>query len=230
MSAAFTSCLRRTLSALRRDSSGLAMIEFAFAAPILLTLGLGGMEMANMAATHMRISQVAMQLADNASRIGDRNVLAAERVFESDINDLLIGADIQVGSGLDLYENGRIIISSLERNDDGGQWIHWQRCMGKLREDSSYGPAGTGRTGTGFVGMGIDGNELTASEDGAVMHVEVIYTYSPVIGTMFAEQFIDDLEIRSEAAFTVRGTRDLSQVFQEAGVSAASCSRYEALA
>src|SRR3546814_13154337 len=48
----------------------------------------------------------------------------------------------------DFRTHGRIILSSLERNDDGGQWIHWQRCYGDLDVESSYGEAGDGEEGT----------------------------------------------------------------------------------
>lgn len=217
------------LSRLWSDDRGAAMVEFAFAAPIVLTLGLGGIELAYFATTHMQISQTAMQVADNASRIGDRNALAAEKIYESDINDLLAGAQIYAGSRIDLFENGRVIISSLERNDEGGQWIHWQRCLGKLQVDSAYGPAGTGETGTEFPGMGVTGQELTAPDDGAVMYVEVIHEYEPLISARISQQFVEDMQIRSESAFTVRGSRDLTGVFAENGVSTADCDEYEGL-
>ncbi len=42
------------------DKSGLALVEFAFVAPIMLTLGLAGLETAHLAATHMQVSQIAM--------------------------------------------------------------------------------------------------------------------------------------------------------------------------
>ena len=226
--------LKRSVRGLVRpladDTTGVAMVEFAFVAPLILTLGLGGMELANLAATHMRISQTAMQVADNASRIGDRNALAAERIFETDIYDLLIGAKILAGSRAELFEKGRVIISSLEQNDDGGQWIHWQRCMGKLNKTSAYGPSGAGEGGDSFDGMGIAGEELTAPENGAVMYVEIFYTYKPIVSSQFASQFVnDELEIRSEAAFTVRGSRDLSGVNESNGVAPATCDKLEAI-
>ncbi|KLE33598.1 hypothetical protein AAW01_01560 [Aurantiacibacter gangjinensis] len=205
-----------------------ALIEFAFAAPLLLLLGLGGMELAHSANTHMRVSQLAMLVADNASRLGDRETLAAQRVFEGDLNDLLEGAEIHAGD-LDIYQNGRIIISSLERNADGGQWIHWQRCMGMKQVDSAYGPAGTGETGTGFAGMGIAGEELVAPPNGAVMYVEVILDYQSLTDVPLISDYIMPGVIRSEAAFTVRGSRDLTGIFAQTGVDAANCNVYEAL-
>ena len=216
------------LRQLPQADDAVAMIEFAFAAPLLLLLGLGGMELAHSANSHMRVSQLASLVADNASRLGDRETLTAQRVFEGDINDLFQGAAIH-GGDLDIYENGRIIISSLERNDDGGQWIAWQRCMGAKQVDSAYGPAGTGEFGTGFAGMGLSGQELTASENGAVMYVEIVVDYASLTDIPLIDEYILPGEIRSEAAFTVRGSRDLTGIFQQDGVPTASCDVYETL-
>lgn len=192
-----------------KDREGLALTEFAFTAPILLTLGVAGTETAHYVVTHMRLSQVATQVADNASRIGEQNVLVERRVFEHHINDMFVGAD-KLAVGLDLYEHGRVIVSSLEQNEDDGQWIHWQRCRGAKNYTSSYGVAGDGEEGTAFPGMGEPGQEIQASPGTAVMFVEVAYDYQPLSG-------ISGLEGKTmiyTAAFNVRDVRDLSQVYQ----------------
>lgn len=215
------------LIALARDSRAVAMVEFAFIAPIMLVLGMGGIEMANLAVVHMRINQAAMHVADNASRIGDRDQLAAQRIFESDINDLFIGVNIQAGGQIGLMENGRVIISSLERNADGGQTIKWQRCMGLMNAASEFGGQGTGATGTDFTGMGRPGREIRAEAGQAVMFVEVVYEYQPILDNAITAPYIDAPEIRSMAAFTVRGTRDLSGVFQrDPAAPVARCNQF----
>jgi Flp pilus assembly protein TadG len=215
--------------ALSRDTSGVAMVEFAFMAPILLLLGLVGIEIANLSMTHMRVSQAAMHLADNASRIGDRDQLAAQRIYESDLNDLFVGVNIQAGGQLELLENGRVIVSSLERNADDGQTIRWQRCMGRKVANSAFGPQGTGATGTGFAGMGRAGNEVQAEPGQSVMFVEVIYDYQPLMQNAITERFILPPEIRSSSAFIVRGARDLSGVFQRnPAAQVSSCDKFQA--
>lgn len=196
------------LRALRDDFSGVAMIEFAFTAPIILGLGMLGTETAYFFVTHMKVSQIAMQVADNASRVGEQDVLVARKVYEDDIIDVFIGAE-RMGDSIELIENGRIILSSLQQNADGGQWIAWQRCTGDKAFDSSYGSEGDGESGFGFAGMGDAGSPITASAGTAVMFVEVSYDYQSV--TPF--EIFDNREIRYTAAFNVRDQRDLTRLY-----------------
>lgn len=80
------------LRALRRSCSGVAMTEFAMGAPFLLVAGLWGTEMANYALVNMKIGQLAVHIADNASRIGDTSMLQDRKIYEADINDVIYGA------------------------------------------------------------------------------------------------------------------------------------------
>ena len=223
----YVPALRRKAARLRaiaRDNSAVAMVEFAFTAPIVLGLGLLGTETAYFTITHMQISQIAMQVADNASRVGENDVLVARKVYEDDVNSTFVGAE-KLGASYDIYEQGRIILSSLQRNSDGGQWIAWQRCRGAKVHQSSYGDQGAGSSGTSFPGMGEPGNRITASSGTAVMFVEVAYTYEPI--TPF--DFYGDTEIRYTAAFNVRDSRDLTRLYQTTPASpVASCNVYSA--
>ena len=45
---------RRIAAAIGEDNSGIALTEFAFSLPILLTLILGGLETSNLALAHLR--------------------------------------------------------------------------------------------------------------------------------------------------------------------------------
>lgn len=214
----------RRLRELRESSSGVAFVEFAFTLPIILALGMLGGETANYTITHMQVSQLAMQVSDNASRVGELDVLVDRRVFEDDVNEVFVGAE-KLGDKIDIFENGRIILSSLELNEDGGQWIHWQRCRGAKDFTSSYGVEGDGESGTGFQGMGEPGQIITASEDTAVMFVEISYDYQSL--TPF--DFLDGKNIHYTAAFNVRDVRNLEQLFpSQSGQNPSSCSVFSA--
>lgn len=201
----------RLVRALRRDCSGVAATELALSAPVLLVAGLYGTEMANLTITHMRINQLAVHIADNASRIGDTSTLQDRRIYESDINDLILGANIQAGAGLAVFERGRVIISSLEVDaETGKQYIHWQRCRGAKVADSSYGEQGDGLGATVLTGMGPAGQEVQAQPGDAVIFVEIQYDYRPLV----SDGFVKNDTVNTFAAFTVRDDRDLSQIYQ----------------
>ncbi|MFC3096451.1 TadE/TadG family type IV pilus assembly protein [Alteraurantiacibacter palmitatis] len=194
-----------------RDTAGLAATEFAIIFPALLGMGLMGLELANRAIVQMQINQLAMQIADNASRIGEQSRLTQRKIYESDIQDLFYGAEIQAGQHLDLYGRGRVILSSLEvvPGTADEQYIHWQRCMGNKRHNSSYGMEGDGLEDD-FPGMGPPGEEVIAFANEAVMFVEIAYDYRPLIGNPFGAP----ATIQARASFTVRDDRDLSQIYQ----------------
>ena len=212
---------RRIARRLPGDRSGLAMVEFAFAAPLVLGMGMLGTDTAALVITHMQVSQIAMQVADNASRVGEQDVLTARKVYEYDVNETFVGAE-KLGENIRIFNQGRIIISSLQRNADGGQWIKWQRCRGAKVYTSSYGVEGNGASGTSFPGMGVPGRYITASAGTAVMFVEVAYDYRSVTPM----NVFDNQQIVYTAAFNVRDNRDLNSLYS--GGNVARCSNYSA--
>lgn len=200
------------LSRLRRNERGLALIEFAYSMPVLMLLGFTGVEIANLAIANMRVSQIAMTVADNLSRAKQSVPLGLPQLREVDINDTLLGARIQGGDSLNILVNGRIIVSSLQRNAAGRQTILWQRCKGTLNVASAYGPQGTTQpsSGTsGFQGMGAGAGRVQAEANSAIMFAEVVYDYEP----LFGEWLLGAIRLRREAAFYVRDDRDLTQVY-----------------
>lgn len=220
--------MRTLATRLRRDESGLALLEFAFSLPIFLVMSLTGAELTNYITTRMRVSQVALQVADNAARIGSGSQLEAKKITEADINDLLIGAKLQ-GGELDLMDRGRVIISSLEPDPDnaGKYTIRWQRCAGlKIGHVSRYGVAGD----KNLTGMG-PAPKITAPADGVTMFIEVYYEYKPLIKTSLSPSSSMD-EI---ASMMVRDRRDTSDdstasnpqhpngVYKVAGVTPSTC-------
>lgn len=224
----------RSPNCLRRDERGVALIEFAYALPMFLTLALGGVELTNFVTTKMRVSQLALHVADHASRIGSGTLLASKTIDEAQINDLFTGAELQAGE-LAVLAKGRIIVSSLQPvanpNPSDRYRIAWQRCKGSQVHPSSYGAAGdTGLTGMGPIGP--PNRQVKAPADGATMFVEVSYRYEPLI----VGDFTSALKITEIASMTVRDRRDLSDdsakgatathpqgVYKVAGVTPSTC-------
>ena len=219
---------------LAKNESGLALIEFAFIAPVFMVFVASGAELANYATESTQVSQLALQVADNAARIGEGDPLANKKITETQINDLFTGAEIHAGD-LDIYgthledgaavPNGRIILSSLETmanpNPTGKFKITWQRCRGLATTYTpQYGVAGQ-PSGTNIDGMGPAGRQVTAVAGTPVMFAEVRYRYRPLFLNGFA---IKDYEnINAIAAMMVRDARDLTQVFNTEGAAVASC-------
>jgi hypothetical protein len=190
---------------LRRDRSGVAAVEFALSAPIILTIFLSGAELTNFAIARMRVSQIALHVADNGSRIGQDSALSLKTISESQINDLMIGANLQAGT-LGLQARGKVILSSLEpiatpTNPTGQFKVRWQRCYGSKVWPSSYGDAGA----TNLTYFGPPGKQVTYVPDGgSVMYVEVAYNYKPLISA----RLVPTTVLKDVAAMVVRDDRD----------------------
>ena len=221
---------------LRGDRRGLALMEFAFTMPLLLMAGVFGLEVANLALINLRVSQIALNLADNASRVGN-TPLTTQQLREVDINDILQAVRYQ-GASIDLANRGRVTLSSLENVTrtyaDGTsdvapvQRIHWQRCLGMLGSlaadanyKSSYGNATplatagtdttTGNAGTTkLTGMGDPGETVNAPAGMSVIFVEINYRYKPLLSGFL----LGNMErIHYVASFIVRDNRDFAQLF-----------------
>jgi len=204
----------RLARALARSKTGLAVTEFAYAAPIFAALGCTGVEMANYGLTVLRVNQVASNVGDVLSRSGELDGLGMKHIRESDINDAFLAVDKQYKT-LSLATRGRVIVSSEEMNSKSSQWIHWQRCYGaKTTYVSAYGTQGKGKSDTTLPGMGPTGAQAKAPDTAsAVMYVEVQYDYRPVLPISNA-RFIAAAggmsTIKAHTAFLVRDRRDLS--------------------
>jgi Flp pilus assembly protein TadG len=220
------------------DRRGNVLIEFAFTAPIVLALGLYGIELGNQALVNMRISQIALNLADNASRSGQILSSNVEQLREGDINDVLRAAKLQ-GASFNLTTNGRITISSLEnvRQDYDLvplQRIHWQRCIGaKTGVDyvSHYGSTTTAAGSTNDasnagelkpLGMGKAGALVNAPIGTGVIFVEINYLYQPTTPWLTQPHVIN-----YTASMIVRNNRDFRQIYNPVNsATAATCNKF----
>lgn len=202
--ASTVSGISRCLMANRR---GMAVVEFALTLPFVVGFTMAGAELTNYTITKMRLSQIALQIADNASRIGTGSLLSAKQISEAQINDLLLGAIAQSESGtkLALDANGRMILYSLEPvanpNTTDQYKIRWKRCRGLKTSFAGTYAQGT----TNLAGFVYNGQTIKAPTNGAVMVVQLSYTYRPLI----AQSWIRNTEIVEYGAMTVRDTRDM---------------------
>ncbi|MDQ4419856.1 pilus assembly protein [Sphingobium sp. DEHP117] len=195
--------LSRQMRRIGRDRSAIAVVEFAATLPFLMVTFISATELTNFTIVRMRVGQVALQVADNASRMGRVSLTGNPQVTETDINDLLTGADIQARN-LNLYSRGRVIVSSLEPtanpNTAGTFKIRWQRCRGLKSSVSSWGVQGA----VNLNGMGPTGQVVTTPDDTGVMFAEIFYDYQP----LFASGLVPHTTIHEFASMIVRDSRD----------------------
>ena len=236
---------RALLHRLRGDTGGLALLEFAFTLPLVLAIGGWGVELSNLALVNLRISQYALNLADNASRVGQDASGGVTDLREVDANDALQGAKLE-GAAINLTTRGRVTLSSLEnvqQSYDAArvQRIHWQRCIGAMSGvgyDSTY-PAtapfvssSAGSDGTQANagvpapnGMGDAGFQVKAPNDSGVMFVEVNYLYKPLFGSIYLGSA--PRIIHYTASYIVRDNRSFVQVYNPSpNATASTCDKH----
>ena len=184
-----------------RDDRGLALLEFALVSPLILVIGLTGTEYANWVITKMQVSQIALQVADNAARMGVAGA-SGKTVYESNITETFAGGELQ-SAALKLGANGRVILSSLEPTTvtatAPSQFIiRWQRCYGTKAHASQFGLQGQSMPN----GMGST-NMVKPQPQSATMFVEVYYVYKP----LFTKVVLPSATFDETASMTVRDQR-----------------------
>jgi len=207
------------LSRLHSDASGIALVEFAYSLPLMVGLMLGGVELSHYVTTKMRVSQLALHVADHSARIGSGTLLSSKRISETQINDVLTGAGLQARE-LDLYTNGRVVMSSIEldtansTNNNKKYKVAWQRCRGSATYQPQYAQAGQANR----PGFGPNSTIKAPMDDGATIFVEIYYEYQPIIWSVFNDKTFVEI-----AAMPVRDRRDLSQIYNIEGASVSTC-------
>lgn len=210
------------LKRLRDAKSGVALIEFALILPIFIMISLTGAELLNYIITRMRVSQMALQLADNMARMGEGSQLQAKTISEKDVNDVLTGTGLQSGE-LDLYNHGRAIVYQIEPmanpNSTDKYKISWQRCRGvRTSRAPSYGIAGQS-SGTNQPYYGPSDQPVKTPDSTATMMVEVYYEYTPLVKTSLAPS----VTMTETASMMVRDRRDLTQIYNSESAPVSSC-------
>ncbi|WP_430634704.1 TadE/TadG family type IV pilus assembly protein [Sphingomonas hankookensis] len=85
----------RVLRRLRANRRGVAMLEFALTLPIVVPIGMYAVELCNFGVRQLQLSQAALTLADNASRVGVDTNMATQQLREVDINEIVEGLRLQ---------------------------------------------------------------------------------------------------------------------------------------
>lgn len=121
--------------------NGLAALEFALLAPIMLTLLFGSIETINALGANRRVQNVAASLADVVARDNS--------VSESEITGLWAALDIlmfpEAGEGMG------VVVSSISIDDDLNTDVEWSRAYNDYTPDAVVVPEAMRRAGTSVI-------------------------------------------------------------------------------
>lgn len=168
----------RSLRQFWRDDRGLAVMEFAFALPVLVLILLGCFDAARFVLINQKMARVASQSADLVAQL--------DVVTEAEVDDLFVAAEATAEPFL-IDTQGKVIISSVFRPyspSTAVPTVVWQReSDGTLLATSHLGPEDQSdpELPTGF--------SLRSGEN--VIIAEVFYDYEPVFfGTVFEDRVL----------------------------------------
>ncbi len=167
----------RTFASLSHDVRGVALLEFALFAPLLLAMILSGFELGNFALANNRVQRLASMTADLVAQSGTGKVGATE----AQIYDLFSAIDL-TARPFDLRSHGRVVITAVKGtdNDNNGvveNRILWQRFDGKYLSASPE--LGCNLT-TDLANLP---NNRMLPLDEILFHVQVTYEYQPVFSS-----------------------------------------------
>ncbi|MBL4906625.1 MAG: pilus assembly protein [Sneathiella sp.] len=153
-----------------KDNSALAMMEFALLLPLLLTLGLGGFEVARFALLMQKLDRITATFSDLIAREESLSVAELDNLFD---------ATNFLAAPFDFNANGMIVVTSVEGRDGQAPLVIGQRSQGNI-------------TG-GVSQVGIDGGSATLpavftsaggqtlEEDEGLIITEIFFDYQPYI-------------------------------------------------
>lgn len=161
------------LRSVKKDENGIAMLEFAIAAPVLVTLLLGCIDLAVFLAAHQRISRSAYTMSNLMTQMD-------QGLTERQVNDMMLALD-QVSQPFNISDDGVATITAIIGEGVSGAApnaysVAWQRCYGPNPTGSEFGADDS------VVNSGaIPANTIMTT--GQILVVtEVEYTYEPILG------------------------------------------------
>ena len=158
--------LTRLLTRFRRNQQGIAAMEFAMVAPILMVLFLGGTEFSRYLIIHQKVEKTATTIADIVAQ--------SDSLTQAQLNQIFLAAS-EIMQPLSFNTEGVVIVSSVRQQGSAASPnVAWQRIGGgDLTRTSQIGTQGFAATlPAGF----------TLNDKENVIVAEVYYVYSPLFG------------------------------------------------
>ena len=163
----FTQRLGRGLRRLIGEREGISLIEFAFMAPILVTLLIGSFEIARFVLLNQKLNRLASNSSDLVTR--------SETMSEAELDNIFAAGEF-ITSPFRIGDNGVVIISSVSNpgpNDTTPPVVNWQQRSNPAAPfPSDIGVEG----GLASLPTGVT---LRVGQD--IIISEVIYDFEPIM-------------------------------------------------
>lgn len=167
------SAFARLLGRFRRETEAVAAVEFALIVPFLITLYLGSMEAAGLFTVDKRINSISATVGD---LIGQWDP-ADGTISNSELTNYM---DASKGILAPYSTTGLKIVVSLVKvtKTSGATNVLWSKA-------NAAGTAKAENNPYTDLPATTEMNKLIAKDGGCVVAAEVIYSYTPLLGTVF---------------------------------------------
>ncbi len=164
---------RLAYSMVKKDQKGIALVEFAIAAPVLAILLMGTVDLAVFLAAHQRISRSAYTMSNLMTQMD-------EGLSESQVSDMMLALD-QVSRPFNISDHGVATVTAIIGEGTDGAApdnyeIAWKRCYGANASDTKFGATGT------TVPDGVIPGNMIVTTAQIVVVTEVSYEFEPILG------------------------------------------------
>lgn len=117
-----TRCLETVLRRSRRlGDSGMPLIEFVIALPVLIVMGVGTFEVGTYALLNLKVQSTAANVANLATRGADLSQAGVDDIFEAVRSSM---------APFDVGDDSSFLITAVEGDEEGGAVVAWRRAGG----------------------------------------------------------------------------------------------------
>ncbi len=150
----------RTISS---DIRGVAALELALALPFLFLLFIGSFEMSRYIQINQKLEKAVHTVADIVAQ--------SDTIDAVELNNLVNAMD-HIMAPYSFGVNGRVIITSIAKDDPNPATVQWQYCSGALTVNSAIGA--TGETAA-------LPNNFTLDDKEDIIIAEIFYDFNPIL-------------------------------------------------
>jgi len=177
--------LKKLTADIKKQEEGIAVLEFAIAVPVIVTLLMGTIDLVTYVIAHQRISRAAYTMSNLLTQMD-------KGLKEAQVSDMMLALN-RVSDPYDIATNGKATMTAIiGKGPDGVEpdyfKVAWQRCYGAGTGSSSYGAENTTVAQSSFPVNTI----VTSSQ--ILIVTEITYNFEPMLGFL---PLAGDIEYKS---------------------------------